>query len=284
MSIVVTGATGHLGRLVVESLLDRGVPAEQIVATGRDTAKLADLADRGVVVRRADYTDPGSLKEAFDGAGKVLLVSSSEVGQRHAQHVNAVDAARDAGVELLAYTSITRADLSRLVLAEEHRATEEHLRDSGLPFVLLRNNWYLENYTDQLPVVLEQQTLVGSAGIGRVSAATRADLAAAAAVVLTTDGHAGQVYELAGQPITLTEAAAAISAASHKDVTYVDLPADRYLEVLLGAGVPEPFARVLVDSDQGIARGELDETSDDLARLIGRAPTNVQEAVRTALA
>lgn len=283
MSIVVTGATGHLGRLVVESLLERGVPAGEIVATGRSTAKLADLADRGVVVRRADYTDPVSLKEAFDGADKVLLVSSSEVGQRYAQHVNAVDAARDAGVGLVAYTSITRANSSGMVLAEEHRATEEYLRESGMPFVLLRNNWYLENYTDQLPVVLEQQTLVGSAGLGRVSAATRADLATAAAVVLDTDGHEGAVYELAGQPVTLTEVAAAITEVTGRDVTYVDLPTERYAQVLVDAGVPEPFARVLADSDLGISRGDLHETSGDLRRLIGREPTTLREAVRAAL-
>lgn len=283
MSIVVTGATGHLGRLVVESLLERGVPAGEIIATGRSTEKLADLADRGVVVRRADYTDPVSLKEAFDGADKVLLVSSSEVGQRYAQHVNAVDAARDAGVGLVAYTSITRADSSGMVLAEEHRATEEYLRESGMPFVLLRNNWYLENYTDQLPVVLEQQTLVGSAGLGKVSAATRADLAAAAAVVLDTDGHEGAVYELAGQAVTLTEVAAAITEVSGRDVTYVDLPTDRYAQVLVEAGVPEPFARVLADSDLGISRGDLHETSGDLRRLIGREPTTLREAVRAAL-
>lgn len=283
MSIVVTGATGHLGRLVVESLLERGVPAGEIVATGRSTEKLADLADSGVVVRRADYTDPVSLKEAFDGADKVLLVSSSEVGQRYAQHVNAVDAARDAGVGLVAYTSITRAESSGMVLAEEHRATEEYLRESGVSFVLLRNNWYLENYTDQLPVVLEQQTLVGSAGLGRVSAATRADLAAAAAVVLDTDGHEGAVYELAGQAVTLTEVAAAITEVSGRDVTYVDLPTDRYAEVLVEAGVPEPFARVLADSDLGISRGDLHETSDDLRRLIEREPTTLREALRAAL-
>jgi NAD(P)H dehydrogenase (quinone) len=160
MSVVVTGATGHLGRLVIESLLEQGRPAAQIVATGRRTEQLADLADRGVVVRRADYTDSGSLKEAFQGADKVLLVSSSEVGQRFTQHVNAVDAARAAGVGLIAYTSITRADTSGLALATEHKATEDYIRESGLPYVFLRNNWYIENYTDQLPVVLEHKALL----------------------------------------------------------------------------------------------------------------------------
>ena len=284
MSVVVTGATGHLGRLVVESLLEQGLPADQIVATGRRTEQLADLADRGVVVRRADYADSGSLKEAFQGADKVLLVSSSEVGQRYAQHVNAVDAARAAGVGLIAYTSITRADTSGLALATEHKATEDYIRESGLPYVFLRNNWYIENYTDQLPVVLEHKALLGSAGEGRVSAATRADLAAAAAAVLTTDGHEGQVYELAGQAFMLSEAAAVISEVSGQDVSYVDLPAAKYTEILVGAGLPQPFAEVLADSDLGIARGELHETSDDLYRLIGRPVTSLRDAVTAALA
>jgi NAD(P)H dehydrogenase (quinone) len=283
MSVVITGATGHLGRLVVESLLERGLPADQIVATGRRTEKLADLADRGVVVRRADYTDSGSLKEAFQGADQVLLVSSSEVGQRYAQHVNAVDAARAAGVGLIAYTSITRADTSGMALAAEHKATEEYIRESGVPYVLLRNNWYLENYTDQLPVVLEHQALLGSAGEGRVSAASRADLAAAAATVLATDGHQGQVYELAGDAFTLPEAAAVISEVSGQQVGYVDLPAEKYTEVLVGAGVPQPFAEVLADSDLGIARGDLDEPADDLSRLIGRPATSLRDAVTAAL-
>lgn len=284
MSVVITGATGHLGRLVVESLLERGFPAGQIVATGRRTEKIADLADRGVVVRRADYTDSGSLKEAFQGADKVLLVSSSEVGQRYAQHVNAVDAARAAGVGLIAYTSITRADTSGMALAAEHNSTEEYIRDSGVPHVLLRNNWYLENYTDQLSVVLEHQALLGSAGEGRVNAASRADLAAAAATVLATDGHQGQVYELAGEAFTLPEAAAVISEVSGQQVAYVDLPAEKYAEVLVGAGVPQPFAEVLADSDLGIARGDLDEPSDDLSRLIGRPATSLRDAVTSALA
>lgn len=284
MSIVVTGATGHLGRLVVESLLERGVPAGRIVATGRAVEKLADLAERGVVVRRADFTDPGSLKEAFEGAEKVLLVSSSEVGQRYAQHVNAVDAAAAAGVDLIGYTSITRADTSAMVLAEEHRSTEERIRESGVPFVLLRNNWYLENYIEQLPLMLENHALLGSAGEGRVSAAARADYAAAAAVVLSTPGHEGRAYELAGPSFTLADVAAVVTAASGTEVAYVDVPAPKYAEVLVGAGVPEAFARVLADSDLGIARGDLEEPADDLARLLGRQPESLSQAVTRALA
>lgn len=242
-----------------------------------------DLADRGVIVRRADYTDPGSLKEAFDGAEKVLLVSSSEVGQRFAQHLNAVDAASAAGVGLVAYTSITRAEASRMVLAEEHRATEEYLRESGVPFVVLRNNWYLENYTEQLPAILENGAVLGSAGNGRVSAASRADYAAAASVVLTTPGHEGRTYELAGPSFTLADVAEVVSAASGREVSYVHVSPAKLIEVLVGAGVPGPFAEVLADADQGIQRGDLEEASGELEELIGRLPTSLPQAVGDAL-
>lgn len=282
MSIVVTGATGHLGRLAVESLLRRGVPADRLVATGRRVETLADLRERGVTVHRADYDDPASLAEAFAGAEKLLLVSGSEAGRRIPQHRNAVDAARAAGVRLVAYTSITRADSSSLRLAEEHRATEELLRGSGVPHVLLRNSWYLENYTGQLPTYLEHG-IVGAAGSGRVSAATRADYAEAAAAVLATDGHAGEVYELGGAPFTMTELAAAVSDATGREVSYTDVPVEQLVQVLVGAGLPEPVAEVLADGDRGLAAGELDAGSDDLARLLGRAPTSMPEAIAAAV-
>jgi NAD(P)H dehydrogenase (quinone) len=283
MSIVVTGATGHLGRLVVEALLDRGVPAAQVVATGRRTEVLGDLAERGVVVRRADFEDPSSLRAAFAGAERVLLVSGSEVGRRVAQHANAIAAAEDAGVQLLAYTSITRADTSTLLLAAEHRATEQLLAASGVPTTLLRNSWYLENYTGQLPAYLEHG-ITGAAGDGRVSAATRADYAAAAAAVLATDGHAGAVYELGGEPFTMAEVAQVVSAATGRTVTYTDLPLERYQQVLVGAGLPEPVAAVYADGDRGVAAGELLVEGGDLEGLIGRAPTALADAVATAAA
>ncbi|MGY0003997.1 SDR family oxidoreductase [Micromonospora sp. I033] len=281
MSIVVTGATGHLGRLIVESLLDRGVPADQVVALGRDVDRLAGLAARGVVTRRADYDDPGSLRAAFAGAEKLMFVSGSEVGKRLVQHGNVVTAAREAGVGLVVYTSIAHADTSSLVLAAEHRATEQLIRDSGLPYVFLRNSWYLENYTGQLPTYL-QHGVAGVAGDGRVSAATRADYAAAAAAVLTTTDQAGTVYELGGAPFTLSELAAEISRQTGTAVGYLDLPVDKYTELLVTAGLPEGYAAVLADADRGLAQGEL-EVGDDLAMLLGRTPTTLAEAIRAAL-
>ncbi|MEW2328658.1 SDR family oxidoreductase [Micromonospora chersina] len=281
MSIVVTGATGHLGRLIVEALLDRGVPADQIVALGRDVDRLAGLAERGVVTQRADYDDPGSLQAAFAGAEKLMFVSGSEVGKRLVQHGNVVTAAKEAGVGLVVYTSIANADTSSLVLAAEHRATEQLIRDSGLPYVFLRNSWYLENYTGQLPTYL-QHGVAGAAGDGRVSAATRADYAAAAATVLTAEGQAGKVYELGGAAFTLTELAAEISRQSGGTVSYLDLPVDKYTELLVAAGLPEGYAAVLADGDRGLAQGEL-EVGDDLATLLGRTPTTLAEAIRAAL-
>jgi NAD(P)H dehydrogenase (quinone) len=283
MSIVITGATGHLGRLVVESLLRRGVPAEEIIATGRRTEALADLAERGVVVRRADFDDEASLREAFAGAEKLLLVSGSEVGQRARQHGNAINAAKAAGVQFIAYTSILRADTSTLLLAAEHLATEHLLAAASVPHTLLRNGWYVENYTGQLPVYLEHG-IAGAAGTGKVSAATRADFAEAAAAVLTGDGHAGASYELGGEPFTMAELAEVVSAASGRTVTYTDLPLEQYQSVLVGAGLPEPVAAVFADGDRGVADGELFVEGSDLEKLIGRAPTTPADAVAAAVA
>ena len=284
MSLVITGATGQLGRLVIESLLDQGVAAPDITAAGRDTTKIKDLADRGVRLRAIDFDDPATLLAAFDAADKILLVSASEAGQRARQHRTAIDAARQAGVGLLAYTSIANADTTTMRLAEEHQATETALRASGLPYVLLRNSWYTENYTAQLPAILEHGAVLGSAGDGRVSAATRADYAAAAAAVLTTDGQAGRVYELGGdQAFTLTELAAEISAQTGQHISYRDLPVDEYAQVLTSAGVPEQMAGILADSDRGLARGDLYVDSGHLRQLTGRPATSLHDAVAAAL-
>lgn len=283
-TFLVTGASGHLGRLTIQALLTRGIAPSDVVATARDTGAVADLAELGVVVRRADYADPASLKQAFIGVDRVLLVSSSAVGERVTQHGNVIEAAKEAGVELLGYTSITHADTSQIILAEEHRQTEQLLAASGLPVVLLRNSWYTENYTEQVATALRHGVVLGSAGEGRVSAATRADFAAAAAAALAGDDQAGRVYELGGDTaFTLSEYAAALSAESGTAVAYRDLPAADLTSALASAGVPEPFAAVLADSDLGIARGELLTDSGDLARLIGRPTTTLLEAVRNAL-
>jgi len=285
MTIVITGATGQLGRHVVEALLERNVPAGEIVAAGRSIEKIADLAGHGVQVRRMDYADATSVAEALKGARKVLLISGSEVGQRVEQHRTVIEAAKAEGVELVAYTSIANADTTGMKLAAEHQATEAILQESGVPFVLLRNGWYLENYTDQLPGTLAQGAIAGSAGEGRVSAASRADYAHAAAAVLVADDQAGRIYELGGdEPFTMAELAAEISAAAGTPVSYQDLPPQEYAGMLTGFGVPEAFAEILADSDLGIARGDLLVSSGDLRKLIGRPATSLAEAVRSAAA
>lgn len=281
MLIIVTGATGRLGRLIVESLLRRGVSPDQIVAVGRNVAKAADLGERGVVVVPADYDDVDSLRRAVAGADELMLVSGSEAGKRE-QHRNVIDVAKGAGVGLVVYTSIARADRSTLMLAADHRATEQDIAASGLPYVFLRNSWYLENYTSQLPTYLERG-IIGAAGDGKVSAATRADFAEAAAVVLTTGGHTNRVYELGGEGFTMTQLAAEISRQTGKQVTYTDLPVDKYVEILAAAGTPEPEAELIADGDRGVARGDMYVEADDLKRLIGRWPTSLADAIRAAL-
>jgi NAD(P)H dehydrogenase (quinone) len=285
MSIVITGATGQLGRHVVEALLQRNVPAAEIVAAGRSIEKLADFEARGVQVKPMDYADPASVAQALQGASKVLLISSSEVGQRLDQHRTVIEAAKAEGVELVAYTSIANADTTGMKLAAEHQATEAILKDSGVPFAILRNSWYLENYTDQLPGTLAQGAIAGSAGEGKVSAASRADYAEAAAAVLVADNQAGKIYELGGDhAFTLAELAQEISAAASKPVAYQDLPVEDYAGLLAGFGIPQPFADILADSDLGIARGDLLVSGSDLRELIGRPTTPMPAAVRLAVA
>ena len=281
MTIAVTGATGHLGRLVVDALLSRGTTPGDIVAAVRDTAKAADLAAKGVQVREADYDRPETLTAAFAGVERLLLVSSNAVGQRIPQHLAVIAAAKAAGVSFLAYTSVLRADTSPLGLAPEHKATEEAVEASGIPHALLRNGWYTENYTGQLDTALSTGAILGSAGDGRIAAATRADYAEAAAAVLLS-GETG-VFELGGEPFTLTEFAAEVSRQSGREIAYRDLPAAEYEAALAGAGVPEAFAGVLAQIDVQIAAGELDTDSKDLSRLIGRPSTPLADAVAAAV-
>lgn len=285
MSIVVTGATGHLGRHVLEALLERNVPGSGIVAAGRSVDKLADFAAKGVRVVSIDYSDPASVAAALKGATRVLLISGSEVGQRVEQHRTVIDAAKAEGVELLAYTSIANADTTAMLLADEHKATEELLRTSGVPFVLLRNGWYLENYTEQLPGTLAQGAIAGSAGDGKVSGATRQDYAQAAAAVLVAEDQAGKVYELGGDSaFSMAELAAEITAATGKEISYNNMPGGDYAGLLTQVGVPGAFAEILADSDLGIARGDLLVSSGDLQKLIGRPTTSLADAVRAAAA
>jgi NAD(P)H dehydrogenase (quinone) len=281
--IVVTGATGQLGRLVIASLLKK-MPAAEIVAAVRNVEKAKDLAALGVQVRKADYNEPASWNAALQGADKVLLISSSEIGRRVAQHRNVIDAARRADVKLLAYTSVLHADTSVLGLAGEHRDTEAAIRASGLPYIFLRNGWYTENYAMGIPAALSLGAVYGCAGDGRISSAARADYAEVAATVLTSDNQAGKIYELAGDSAyTLSEFAAEISRQSGKDIGYANLPEAEYRKALLGAGLPEFLAELLANSDTGVSRGALFDDGRQLGKLIGRPTTPLAEMVKAAL-
>lgn len=281
----VTGATGQLGRLVLEALLKK-VPAGNIVACVRDPEKAGDLRSQGLQVRLADYDRPETLVPALDGVDKLLLISSSEIGRRAPQHRAVVEAAKARGVNLLVYTSLLHADTSRLGLAEEHRQTEALIRASGLPFVVLRNGWYTENYMASVPAALTHSALLGSAGEGRIASAARADYAAAAAAALTsTDDLRGRVFELAGdKAYTLAELAAELSRQSGQQVPYKNLPRTEYESVLLGAGLPPGLAALLAESDAVAAEGGLFDDGGELTTLIGRPTTSLAASVGMALA
>ncbi|MDO6680686.1 MULTISPECIES: SDR family oxidoreductase [unclassified Oceanobacter] len=283
--IVVTGASGQLGRLVIDALLQT-LPAAEIVAAVRNPEKVADLAALGVVVKAADYSQPAALTAAFEGADKVLLISSSEVGQRFPQHQNVIAAAQAAGVGLLAYTSILHAAESPLPLALEHQQTEQALAESNVPYVLLRNGWYTENYTASVPTALEHGAVFGCAGEGRIASAARADYAAAAAAVLTSAAsQAGKVYELAGDnAYTLTALASEIATQTGKTIVYQNMPEADYAAALMGAGLPDYIATLLAESDTGASKGGLFDDSKTLSQLIGRPTTPLAEMVKVALA
>jgi NAD(P)H dehydrogenase (quinone) len=284
MGIVVTGATGSLGRLVIDELLAK-VPAEQITAVVRDKEKAAAIAARGVELRIADYSAPETLAGTFRAGDRVLLISGSEVGQRVAQHTAVIEAAKAAGVAQLAYTGVLGGPEADFLLAAEHKVTEQLILDSGLPYTFLRNGWYTENYTENLAPVLEHSAVVASAGEGRVASAARADYAAAAAAVLTGEGHLGQVYELSGDVAwSFAEYAAELSRQTGRTIAYNNVPAETLLSILTGVGLPQPLAEILVDVDGAIGRGLLAGTSGDLARLAGRPTTPLAESVAAALA
>ncbi|MGW8481888.1 SDR family oxidoreductase [Microbacterium sp. NPDC055903] len=281
MSILVTGATGQLGRLVIDSLLERGAPAESIIAGARDTTKAADLAAKGVAVVALDYADAASVTAAVAGADTVLLISGSEVGQRVAQHKTVIDAAAAAGVAKLVYTSAPKATTSDLVLAPEHKATEELIAASGIPAVILRNNWYTENYAGDLQSAGASGVLVASVGEGRVASASRKDFADAAAVVLLEDGHLGQVYELGGDVAwNYADLAEAISEVVGRPVEYTPLTTEAHAAELEAAGLDAGTVGFVTALDAGIAGGALADTDGTLSKLIGRPTTPLVDGLR----
>lgn len=278
----VTAASGHLGHRVVETLLDRGVPAEEIVAVARTPEKAADLEARGVDVRQADYSDPPTLDPAVEGVRRLLLVSANEVGYRVAEHAAVIDAASRAGVERILYTSILNADTTFNPMAPEHQETEAAIRASGLPYTMLRNGWYIETYTSQMEQYLNTGEILGAAGTGRVSAAFRSDYADAAATALMRDEKGNVVYELGGKSFTFDEFAHTLTTATGVPVVYRDVPAADYEEALQLSGVTPERAGYLTAVDESIARGELETDRDDLAQLLGREPATLEDEIQAA--
>ncbi|MBA4247080.1 MAG: NAD(P)-dependent oxidoreductase [Microbacterium sp.] len=281
MTTLITGATGHLGRLAIEALLDRGVDTATIVGSGRAVEKAADLAARGVRIVAADYTDAASLDAAFAGVDRLVLVSSSEMGQRATQHQAVIDAAVRAGVQHIVYTSVLDAEETALILAPEHKATEQAIRASGIPFTILRNGWYTENYAATIAQGAATGAVLTSAGEGRVSSALRAEYAEAIAAVLTSEGHENRIYELSGDTAwSFAELAEAVAEVAGTPVALASVSPDEHAAALAAAGLDAGTTGFLVALDGDIRAGLLDATSGDLARLIGRPTTPLVDAVR----
>ncbi len=281
--IAVTGATGKLGNHVIAELLKR-IPAKEIIALVRNPKKADSLKKLGLEIREANYNDAESFEKALRGVDKLLLISSNDIGQRSRQHETVISAARKNKVGLVVYTSVLKADKSTLGLAKEHQETEAIIKDSGIPYVLLRNGWYLENHSENLQSALDHGAFLGAAGDGKFSSASRLDYALAAVKVLTTSGHEGKIYELAGnQAFTLSQLVSEINEQAKKNVVYKNLPYSEYKALLIGFGLPEPFAHLLADSDVGASKGDLESSSKDLQNLIGRETTSLRSAIKAAL-
>lgn len=281
--IAITGASGKLGRLVIESLLTK-TDGENIVALVRDPSKVEDLKAKGIHIRQADYNQPETMASALAGIQKLLLISSSEVGSRAQQHQTVIDAAKNAGVGFLAYTSLLKADTSPMALAHEHKVTEAMIKKSEIPATILRNGWYSENYTESIEVALTHGAVAGAAENGQFNTATRKDYAEAAATVLTTDGHIGKVYELAGDNgFTLSNYADEVSRLSGKEIVYANMSGEDFAGMLVQVGLPEGFAQALADADIHAAKGWLSHDSQQLSQLIGRPTTPISESITAAL-
>jgi NAD(P)H dehydrogenase (quinone) len=277
MTIAVTAATGQLGTLVIDALLDRTTP-DQIIAIARDEAKAESLVAKGVSVRLASYDDPTELETALEGVDTVLLISGNEIGRRGVQHRNVIDASIAQGVSRLVYTSAPQIDTSTLPVAPEHLETEEYLATTAIEHALLRNNWYTENYAPGLETAAATGSVLTSAGEGRVASAARKDYAEAAAVVLTTEGPVKRVYELAGDVAwTQAELAGAFAGVLGRPVGVTQVSADEQRSILTAAGVDPGLVGFIVATDASIRDGELALTTGELSALIGRPTTPLTE-------
>ena len=284
MTILVTAASGHFGPLVVESLLARGADPADIVASARDTSKLEELAARGIRTVELDYARPETIAPALEGVDTVLLVSGSEPGSRFTGHQNVIDAAKSAGITKLVYTSAPKATTADYALGADHRATEEAIAASGVPAVIVRHNWYTENYTADVSRTASTGVIAASVADGRVASATRADYADGDAVVLLEDGHVGQVYEFGGDVAwDYTELVAAAAEVVGRDVTYQSLSTAEHVAMLEGFGLDAGTAAFVAGIDSAIRDGVLGDTDGTLSRLIGRPTTPLVDGLRAAV-
>lgn len=280
MKIGITGATGQLGKLVIEQLKGR-TATENMVALVRTPEKALNL---DVEVRAFDYNNPAGLPEQLNGIDTLLLISSNEIGQRASQHKNVIHAAQKAGIQWIVYTSLLHADTTSLSLAGEHLETEKALKESGVAYTILRNGWYTENYTGSIGGALAGGAFIGSAGTGKISSAARVDYAEAAAVVLLNGNNKGKVFELAGdQAYTLADLAAEVSTQTGKSLPYRDLPEAEYAKILESFNIPQGFAQAIASWDVGASKGDLYDTSGVLSSLIGRPTTSLEASVKAAL-
>lgn len=282
--IALTGASGQLGHLVIEELVNEGIPLNEIMAVARSTDKLANLQEKGLNVRYADYEKPETIKKALNGATRLLLISASEVGKRFKQHKNVIDMAKESTVEFIAYTSILKADSSPLSLAKEHRETEDYLKSASIPYTFLRNGWYSENYTQFIGAALEFGHVSGCAGDAKFSCAERRDYALAAAKVLASKNHAGKTYELAGDTaFKLSDFAKMISEQAGRNISYENISQDEFAALMQKAGLPPLLAKALADAEIGASKGALFDDSKQLSSLIGRPTTPILESIKKVL-
>ncbi len=283
MKIAITGATGQLGQLVVNGLLEKGTSIK-VIAVVRDEKKALPLAKHGAEIRVAGYGDPAALKAAFSGVDKLLLISSSELGQRIEQHKNVINAAKAAGVKHIVYTSAPRATTTTLIVAPEHKATEENILQSGMEYTILRNNWYTENYKNIVETARKTGAIVAAVGAGRVASATRVDFAAGAVAVLLGTGHEGKIYELGGDYAwDYNELAETIGEIIEKPVAYKSVDAGTLIGILKGAGLEEGIAGFIAALDGNFAEGALSEVTGELSKLIGRPTTSLRKGLMDAI-
>ncbi|MGL1890892.1 MAG: SDR family oxidoreductase [Spirochaetaceae bacterium] len=279
----ITGSTGQLGTLVIQKLLEFDIPASSIVAMVRDKSKAFHLEQLGVEVRIADYNNPNTLKVAFMGIDKLLLISGNEVGKRIPQHKNVVIAAVDAGVKLLTYTSVFKADTTTNPVAPEHKETEKLIRESGLPSIILRNNWYTENYIKDVELAGKDGFIESSVKNGKVSSVSRIDYAEAAAKALTEDGHTGKVYELAGDAWDFSQFAEFATEIYGKKIIFNSVSSETRAKSLTSAGLQEGTIGFVLALEKSINAGSLEGNSSDLEKLLGRKPQSFITGLKSSL-